>query len=299
MNYTYIVRCKDDTLYCGWTNNLDKRMASHNTGTGAKYTRSRYPVELVYYEIFATKEEAMRRECAIKKLSRKEKLKLITEHQGRLFMENIQALFMDFEEPLSDRLFHEERMYTYIKNYAMLKGMDQTIDVLPYARKLHEGQTRKGKEQVPYIYHPLLVACHALALGLDDDDLVSAALLHDVCEDCGVLAENLPVNETTKQAVALLTKSENKTTKQYYADISENWIATMIKFLDRCNNISGMATGFSQKKMVDYINETEKYIIPLLREAKHKYPKNSNQIFLIKYHMISVITTLKHQIIEG
>ncbi|MBQ3559955.1 MAG: GIY-YIG nuclease family protein [Agathobacter sp.] len=77
MNYTYIVRCKDDTLYCGWTNHLEKRMASHNAGTGAKYTRSRYPVELVYYEVFETKEEAMRREYAIKQLSRQEKLALI------------------------------------------------------------------------------------------------------------------------------------------------------------------------------------------------------------------------------
>ena len=78
MNYTYIVRCKDDTLYCGWTNNLEKRIASHNAGTGAKYTRNRCPGELVYYETFETKEEAMRREYAIKQLTRKEKLLLFT-----------------------------------------------------------------------------------------------------------------------------------------------------------------------------------------------------------------------------
>lgn len=77
MNYTYIVRCKDDTLYCGWTNNLEKRIESHNAGTGAKYTRNRRPVELVYYEAFDTKEAAMRREYAIKKLTRKKKLELI------------------------------------------------------------------------------------------------------------------------------------------------------------------------------------------------------------------------------
>lgn len=77
MNYTYIIRCKDDTLYCGWTNNLEKRIASHNAGTGAKYTKYRHPVELVYFETFDTKEEAMRREYAIKQLSRAEKLNLI------------------------------------------------------------------------------------------------------------------------------------------------------------------------------------------------------------------------------
>lgn len=77
MNYTYLVRCKDDSLYCGWTNNLEKRLASHNSGRGAKYTRSRHPVTLVYFETFDTKEEAMSREYAIKQLSRKEKLALI------------------------------------------------------------------------------------------------------------------------------------------------------------------------------------------------------------------------------
>lgn len=77
MNYTYIIRCKDDTLYCGWTNDLKKRLASHNAGKGAKYTRSRHPVALVYFEIFETKEEAMSREFAIKRLSRQEKLALI------------------------------------------------------------------------------------------------------------------------------------------------------------------------------------------------------------------------------
>lgn len=76
MNYTYIVKCSDGTLYTGWTNNLEKRMEAHNAGIGAKYTKPRRPVELVYYEMFQTKEEAMRREYAIKQLSRKEKLKL-------------------------------------------------------------------------------------------------------------------------------------------------------------------------------------------------------------------------------
>ena len=77
MNYTYLLRCSDDTLYCGWTNDLEKRLANHNAGKGAKYTKTRTPVTLVYYETFDTKEEAMRREVAIKKLPRKEKLKLI------------------------------------------------------------------------------------------------------------------------------------------------------------------------------------------------------------------------------
>ncbi|BFL44763.1 GIY-YIG nuclease family protein [Lactonifactor longoviformis] len=77
MNYTYILRCEDGTLYTGWTNNLEKRVADHNAGKGAKYTRTRRPVELVYVEEFSTKEEAMSREYAIKRLKRTDKLKLL------------------------------------------------------------------------------------------------------------------------------------------------------------------------------------------------------------------------------
>lgn len=77
MNYTYILECKDGTYYTGWTNDLEKRLKAHNSGLGAKYTRARRPVALVYHEEFATKEEAMRREYAIKHMSREEKKKLI------------------------------------------------------------------------------------------------------------------------------------------------------------------------------------------------------------------------------
>ncbi len=76
MNYTYMVQCADGSLYCGWTNRLTERVAAHNSGKGAKYTRSRRPVELVYYEEFETREEAMRREAEIKRMSRAEKLSL-------------------------------------------------------------------------------------------------------------------------------------------------------------------------------------------------------------------------------
>lgn len=78
-NYVYILKCRDNTLYTGWTNNLEKRINVHNSGKGAKYTKSRLPAILVYSEEFKTKEEALKREAEIKKLKRSEKLKLISE----------------------------------------------------------------------------------------------------------------------------------------------------------------------------------------------------------------------------
>ncbi|MFQ7636872.1 MAG: GIY-YIG nuclease family protein [Mediterraneibacter faecis] len=88
MNYTYMLKCSDGTLYTGWTNDLEKRVEAHNSGKGAKYTKpiqlARRPVELAYYEEFETKEQAMKREYAIKQLGRKEKQELIAGKKVKL-----------------------------------------------------------------------------------------------------------------------------------------------------------------------------------------------------------------------
>ena len=84
MNYTYMLKCSDGTIYTGWTNDLEKRVEAHNSGKGAKYTKARRPVELAYYEDFETKEQAMKREYAIKQLGRKEKQELIAGKKVKL-----------------------------------------------------------------------------------------------------------------------------------------------------------------------------------------------------------------------
>ena len=76
MHYVYILRCADDTLYTGWTTDLEKRIRAHNGKKGAKYTKSRTPVTLFYYEEFESKSDALKREAAIKKLPRSSKLLL-------------------------------------------------------------------------------------------------------------------------------------------------------------------------------------------------------------------------------
>ena len=77
MNYVYIAKCSDDTLYTGWTTDLIKREKAHNAGKGAKYTKTRTPIKIVYSEAYADKETAMSREWHIKRLTRAEKLMLI------------------------------------------------------------------------------------------------------------------------------------------------------------------------------------------------------------------------------
>jgi putative endonuclease len=79
--YVYLVSCNDNTLYCGYSNNVEKRVDTHNKSLGSKYTKTRLPVRLVYTECFDTKSEAMKREYQIKQLTRQQKLKLIREKQ--------------------------------------------------------------------------------------------------------------------------------------------------------------------------------------------------------------------------
>lgn len=83
MNFTYLLRCADGSIYCGWTNDVEKRLKTHNEGKGGKYTASRRPVSLVYLERFDTKEEAMSREWHIKRLSRSEKEALIAAYRDQ------------------------------------------------------------------------------------------------------------------------------------------------------------------------------------------------------------------------
>ena len=77
MTFTYILSCRDGSLYTGWTNDLRRRVRAHNAGRGARYTRSRRPVELIWFEVHPDKSAALRREAAVKRLSREEKLRLV------------------------------------------------------------------------------------------------------------------------------------------------------------------------------------------------------------------------------
>ncbi len=92
MQYVYIVKCSDDTLYTGYTNDLKKRIHMHNSGKGAKYTKHRTPLILLYYEVFEEKGDALRREYAIKKLTRVEKLELINRLNDTYCIDEITAI---------------------------------------------------------------------------------------------------------------------------------------------------------------------------------------------------------------
>ena len=210
---------------------------------------------------------------------------------------------------LRDRMFSEKHMYAFVENYTNGGDAPQSAAALPYARHMHMGQYRAGEGRIPYIYHPLMMACHALALGFNEDEIIAAALLHDVLEDCTrpdgspVTAADLPdaVGDNVRAAVQLVTKpdvlhreADPDWEQKYYGRISLNRLAVIVKILDRCSNISTMTTGFSRGKMVRYITETEKYVLPLIDILKTTYRDTCyNQAFLLKYQMKSILEGLK------
>lgn len=200
---------------------------------------------------------------------------------------------------LKDAMFSVDHMEKRVRDYARAKDMPETLKALRIMKKSHEGQFRKGKDKIPYIFHPLMLACHAFALNIDNDNLIATCLLHDVIEDCKISSAELDVNDEIREAVNLvsfkvldgMTKEESKAV--YYEKIKGNKIATMVKVLDRCNNVSTMATAFSRQKIASYIDETENYVMPLLDVIKHEYDDYYNAAFLIKYQISSLLETMK------
>lgn len=215
---------------------------------------------------------------------------------------------LSYKWELRDQLFSEEHMFTRLKTVAELSDLKETYRALYFIKEHHSGQFRKklkySDAKVPYIIHPLMMACHAHAMGLDDDELLSVILLHDVCEDCGVAPDELPFSENIREAVNLLTKKEDpalskaEKNEKYYEAIKCNRLASLAKVIDRCNNISTMSQSFDDRKLIEYIEETETYVFPVLTHIKQTWPEYNSAVFLIKYHMLSVLESLKIMISE-
>ena len=192
--------------------------------------------------------------------------------------------------------FNSEKMYTYIRGFASGAGMKETLKALAFAREKHSGQLRKSGE--PYIVHPLTMACNAVSMGIREDAVIATILLHDVCEDCGVSVGQLPVSDAVKRAVDLMTfrvldgETKEIAKNRYYNMLIESREASLTKLIDRCHNVSSMAGTFSVEKLKSYIEETRHYVLPLLRKVKNQYPEDSDILFVLKYHIVSVVDSI-------
>ncbi len=194
------------------------------------------------------------------------------------------------------KLFSWEHMVGFVKHTARAKGMRNTLKALDFAIRAHDGQMRK-RSSIPYIYHPLNMACHCFAMDIDDDAIIAACLLHDTVEDCGCTYDELPVDDEIKELVRLLTHSKDddnrdRIMRAYYKNLRSDSRAALIKCIDRCNNLTTMSWGLSRDKIYRYIEDTETYVIPLLKVVKDD-PDFNNAAWLLQYQIESMLDIYK------
>ena len=214
---------------------------------------------------------------------------------------SLDALFSGEEErpwrlrPVND---DPDRMFTFVKGRAQMLKLPQTLAVLGILREAHGKQRRRSRNgfETSYVVHPLTIACHALALGLKDDDVIAACLAHDLVEDTDMKPADLPVGERVREAVRLVSKSEYKWSEDweetYYGEIQKNPLACLVKCLDRVNNVAGMADAFGREKMIRYTAETDRYYLDLLDEIRD-IPEWNDAWWLLRYQLRTMLEAFK------
>ena len=196
-----------------------------------------------------------------------------------------------------ETIYNWEHMKTYVKTTARNFKLKDTLMAVDYAVEAHQGQIRK-KSKVPYIYHPLNLACHALSMGIIEDDIVAACLLHDVIEDCGKTINELPVSDEARELVRLLTcektndDNRERIISAYYKKLAANPKAALIKCMDRCNNLTTMSWGLSRNRIYRMIKETEEYYPALIKSMKATTEYGS-AAWLLQYQIESMLDIYK------
>ncbi len=203
-----------------------------------------------------------------------------------------------------DAIYNWEHMKTYVKTMAKAGNMENTLKAVDFAVKAHEGQQRKNTTE-PYISHPLTMACHALAMGIKEDEIIAAILLHDVIEESRkdeskeeIRIEDLPVNEKTKELVDLMTCPETTDENRkeildvYYGKLAKDSGGALVKCIDRCNNLTTMSWGLSRERIYRMIGETEHYYPTLLKTVKNTYEYN-DAAWMLQYQMESMLDIYK------
>ena len=193
-----------------------------------------------------------------------------------------------------------DKMYTYLRGYLIGAKMQESLKALAFARQQHKNQTRK--DGIPYIVHPLGMACYAVAMGLRDDNIVATILLHDVPEDCCVPVDFLPVNGVIKNAVRHMTIQKFNTdvdkieTKcRYFRELLDSREALICKAIDRYNNLSDAPFALSADAIGKNLAETEILLLPILKEAKSIYVDLADPLFILRTNLETIVRILKKQ----
>lgn len=190
--------------------------------------------------------------------------------------------------------FDPERMYTFVKAKAQAAGLTQALAALPLMRKALEGKKIEGSD-APYCVRPLTMACHALAMGIADDDALAVVLLTDAVRLSRAPLIDLPVSENVRGALRLLSRGgaeggENE--GEYFAGIAKHPLASLAACMDRCCALSFPADGASREQLAECVRQTDTYVLPLL-EALKEVPAWNDAAWLMRYHLTAVLGALR------
>ena len=214
---------------------------------------------------------------------------------------SLDALFAEEEKywELKPVNYDFGHMFTFVKGRAQVLGMPQTLAVLDMLRKAHGSQERESSYgfSTSYMVHPLTMACHALAMGLRDDDIIASCLAHDMVEDSGIQLSELPVNERVCEVIRLVSYNSYDESRAdlddiYFGNIRKNPLACLIKCLDRCNNMAGMADCFTRDRMIRYTALTDTYY-PAILDVIKKVPEWNDAWWLLRYQLMTMTETFK------
>ena len=186
------------------------------------------------------------------------------------------------------RQFSAQKMYVFLKGALTGAKMTEAVRALAYMRDHHEGQVRNDGQ--PYAVHPLMMACYAMSLESEfiDDVVMAGLLLHDVCEETNTPVEELPFSDEVKRAVKYVTlvrfkdetKFEHK--KRYMNELLECRASVIIKAIDKMFNLMTMSAVFPEDKVRKNVVEADMLFLPVLREAKKKWPEMSRLLWVLR-----------------
>ncbi|HOC71099.1 MAG TPA: HD domain-containing protein [Candidatus Hydrogenedentes bacterium] len=172
---------------------------------------------------------------------------------------------LQFTDTAWQRYWQARKDFRWLERTANNRRWPLTSIALPLACQCHHNQYRRTGE--PYLAHPLRVARTLYTLGVRDDALLAAALLHDTVEDASMteqyLRDILPRAQEMARQVCALTKRAGQSLDDYFAKIGQDGLSILIKMADRCDNLASMNGAFTPERMKNYLTETEECIQPL------------------------------------
>ena len=193
--------------------------------------------------------------------------------------------------------YNVDKMFTYLRGFLKGAGMHQSMAALGFAREAHKGFTRKGSGQ-PYIVHPLSMACYATAIGIRDDSIIAAILLHDVPEDTHTPLSSLPVSDEAREIVDCMTikafpkESKWQCKERYFHGLLRHPGAILCKGIDRYHKLTTMEGEMPDSSIDKNVVETNLLLLPRMKEAKDKWPELSDPIFVLRFNIRSICDTL-------